>query len=149
MSLKELCLKNIANTILQMPPGLQEMVISESTTLIKEQLRAEIREELREEVLKQVHGEVLRQSCDILPYIVPEIIQDIIHSMTNINISRSDYFTMYSNIPREIIMSAVKTAEYSVTNLEERYIYNQIPDTGNTFDYPDFYNYIDDNYEPY
>lgn len=119
MSLQELCLKNIAESVAQMPPVMQDMVIQDSTEHIKKEAKKEVTLEVREVALSLAKKEI----CDILPYIVPEIMQDIINSITRRNI-RQNYYEKYPYIDMKIMTTAIQTAEYAVNAMEERYVHS-------------------------
>lgn len=126
LSLQALCNQNIATSIMSMPPQLQEFVVGESKDQIKNMIKDEAKTEARNEALKQVRKEM----CDILPYMIPDIMQNIIHTMTNSGIYHQDYYKMYPNVPKEIVDLAVKSAEFTVNIMEERYVYRAFtPDT--------------------
>jgi hypothetical protein len=115
MSLQDLCYKNIAQSVLNMPPQLQESIIGKT--------KEHVKKTMKKEATKQALFKVKQEMCDILPYIVPEIIQDIIHAMTTNGAVRQNYYFLYKNLRKEIIDTAIKIAEYSVTYLEERYVH--------------------------
>lgn len=123
MSLQELCLKNIAESVAQMPPVMQDMVIQDSTEHIKKEAKIEARKEVTLEVREVALSLAKKEICDILPYIVPEIMQDIINSITRRNI-RQNYYEKYPHIDMKIVTTAIQTAEYAVNAMEERYVHS-------------------------
>lgn len=125
-SLTNMCYKNIIDNILQMPPYLQEILIGKSLKSIKKKIKRKLK------ISQFVDAK------DILPLIVPEIMEDIISSMTENNRCRSNYVEKYTTIDPVIIDMAVKISENSVLKMEERYISAAFY-IKNTRDYTDEY----------
>lgn len=123
MSLKELCLKNICKSIYQMPIDIQDMIIKNSTDYIKEQCKIQCIKEITTEIKETALNIAKKDICDIIPYIIPEIIDDIIFSITH-NTMRKNFYEKYPLISKQVIETAIYTAEYVVSITEERYVHN-------------------------
>jgi hypothetical protein len=110
ISLQEICYENIAESITSAPPLIQEMVIGET----KKRIRNKIKNELSRKIELDVYN--------ALPCLVPEIMVDIIKTMTQNNRLRKNYYDIYRNLSRDVIDCAVSTAEQCVNSLGDRYI---------------------------
>jgi len=119
-SLTNMCLENIAESVCQMPPLIQDMVINTSC----DKLKKEVKEEVKKEVKEEVKEEVSKDMSNILPHIIPEIMADIFQSMTNNNTTRTNFYEVYNHIDKNLITCAIKSAENSIFLLENKYIYN-------------------------
>lgn len=118
MSLTTMCLKNLASAVGKMPPSLQEMVIKESRETIKEQVKDQARNEVRKEESEKL--------LDILPFLITDIMKDIIHTIVTPGALRKDYYQEYRHVDKSIILCAIQTSELatSAMNMEERYVHN-------------------------
>ncbi len=148
-TLQNLCYEKIADTMNDAPPLLQEMIIGETREKMKETLLSEIKTEMRRELLKELH----LNTMDTVPLLVPEIMNDIIKSMTTNNQMRNDFHNLYPHICPFMVECAVLTAEHAVRNLDDSYIHNSFrrvntqqdddysledyDDVSDTLDYPD------------
>ena len=109
-TLQNLCFENIAKTISNAPPLIQEMVIDETKQRIERKME------------KKIEKKYIAYNSSI-SFLVPEIMTDIINSMTN-NTLRKDFRSIYSNLPKHIIECAILTAENCVRDLDDRYFHN-------------------------
>ena len=110
-TLQELCYDRIALTIENAPPLIQEMVLGETV------------ERLEAKILSRVTEHTCKCFNDMLPYIVPDIMEDIIHASTHPDSIRRNYRDEFSNIWAPVINCAVRVAEEAVRKMEERYIH--------------------------
>lgn len=124
-SLRELCYQNIATSIYNIPPHLQEMVIGET----KERIREQVREELINEI--KAEEKARKEMLSTITYLVPDIMKDIILAMTNNNENRKDFYQIWSNIPVETISAAIQIAENAVSEMEDRYVYTSFSNRNN------------------
>lgn len=145
LSLKEICEKKIANSIYNMPPQLQEMIICET----KEQIRNQIREELKNEILEEKKAR--KEMLSTVIYLVPDIMKDIILSITRHNRQRKDFYQLWSHIPVETIHAAIQIAENAVNEMENRFVYRNFTtaDVNNLSYNNDLYNEENEDYEDY
>jgi len=118
-SLKELCQENIATSICNIPPMLQEMVIGETKEKMREQIRKELIDEIRAE------ENARKDMLDMLQYLVPDIMKDIIFSITHNNESREDFYKLWPNVSRDTIKAAIMIAESSINEMEDRYTHRE------------------------
>lgn len=110
-TLQELCYDRIALTIEHAPPLIQEQVLGETM----KRLEAKILSRAREDVSKSFN--------DILPYIVPDIMEDIIYTSTHPGSVRRNYRHEFNNVWAPVMNCAVRVAEEAVRKMEERYIH--------------------------
>lgn len=118
-SLKELCQENIATSICNVPPMLQEMVIGETKEKMREQIRKELMDEIRAE------ENARKDMLDMIQYLVPAIMKDIVFSITHNNESREDFYKLWPNVSRDTIKAAIMIAESSINEMEDRYIHRE------------------------
>jgi len=105
ISLEQLSFNKYMETFNKMPPVLQENILNDSVDNIKTQVR----------------NETKSQFCNYIPFLVNEIMEDLIQSMTN-NRIRTNFYATYPNINKDIIECAIRTAEMTVDIMEQRYI---------------------------
>jgi hypothetical protein len=117
-SLQELCYAQIAATVETAPPLLQEIVMGETRERIKKNMKSEVKNEVLHEVKKRAQGEI----CKDLSSLVPDIMEDIIESMTQPGHMRRNYREELDHLPREVVECAIRIAEDSVSLLEDHYI---------------------------
>ena len=118
-SLKELCQQNITNSIYNMPPMLQETVIRETKEQMREQIRKEMINEIREE------ENARKDMLDTLSYIIPDIMKDIVYSMTHNTESRENFYELWPHTPKDTISAAIMIAETAVNEIGDRYIQDE------------------------
>lgn len=119
--LEDLCYDQLADTIQNAPPFLQEMIIGETCERIRENMKYDLKKELMKETYLTFF--------QYLPDIIPEIMQDIVSSCTEkSNYIPRDFRKELAHFPEEIVECSIQTAIAAVQTLEARYIYR-------TFDY--------------
>ena len=123
-TLQEICYNSLATTVSQAPPMIQEMVMGETRNRIKEEVSQEIRAEIREEIRAEIQEEQTRSTTSIFHLLVPDIVDDIIQSMTHQNRLRTNYHIVYAHLNPNIVQGAIETAEYTVRIMDDRYINN-------------------------
>ena len=131
-TLQNLCYQKLADTMNNAPPLLQEMIIGETRERMKETLLSEIKTEMRRELLKELH----LNTMDTIPLLVPEVMNDIIKSMTTNNRLRNDFHNVYPHICPFMVECAVVTAEHVVRNLDDSYVHSHFR---NNIDHGDDY----------
>lgn len=138
-SLQDLCHLSIANSMMSAPPGIQELVMGETSERMKKKLKDEAVEEVKKDNRDNMY--------QILPLIVPEIMDDIISSLTTVGRVRRNFREVYSNLDPEMIDCAINIAETSVQSMEQYYVhramYNNQPYYDNNFsesepEYPEY-----------
>jgi hypothetical protein len=138
-NLENICYESIINNILKMPPYLKEKLIGKSLDKITEQNK-------KESIVEQT-----KNINDILPVIVPEIMEDLISSLTENNRFKTNFYKKYPDINKNIIETAVRIAENSVRQMEERYVHAAFTLKNNNYnereDY-ESYDYDQDYYKP-
>ena len=110
-TLQELCYQRLASTMMNAPPGLQEIIIGET----KKRMEARVREEL----LTKELGHNSYTFADIVPPIMESLIQLIVTP----GAIRPNYVEMFPGLSPCIVQCAVRTAEEAVRRMEERYVH--------------------------
>ena len=123
-TLQEICYNNIANTVAQAPPMIQEMVMGETSERIRRDVRQELREEIRSEILQEQLDVQMHNLVSTIPIMIPEIVDDIIQAMTHQNRLRTNFIQVYAHINPILVQVAIDTAEQTVRSMEDRYINN-------------------------
>lgn len=119
-TLKEVCYEQFSKSVEDAPPLIQEMIIGETRSRIKDKIHQELKQKVTDETKKEVKNNF----CDVLPYLIPEIMQDIISSMSNAGRAyRNNFYEKYKHLDVEIIDCAIKSAENAVNKMEEHYIH--------------------------
>jgi len=111
-----------------MPPMLQEMVISET----KEQIRAQIRKEMIAEI--KAEEKIRNDMLDMVTYLVPDIMKDIIFATTHHNVFRKDFHEIWSDVPRATVQAAIRIAENTINEMEQHYIYPSFSNENENWD---------------
>ena len=119
-TLQELCYQKLASTMNDAPPFLQEMIMGETQEYFKNQIRSEVKKEIQEEQKEIAYNDIM----ETVPVLVPEIMADILASMTQNGRMRQDFRMIYAHLSPEAVTCAIETAEHAVRNLDERYIHN-------------------------
>ena len=107
-TLTDLCIHNIAEQIYSSPPMIQEMIIENSTDIIKEKIKKEVNLELISEL-------------KVLKTIVPSISKYIIISRASFFNYENDYYKIYHDVPRHIVKLAIDIAENTVSELNNSF----------------------------
>ena len=102
------------------PPLLQEMIMGETQEYFKNQIRSEVKKEIQEEQKEIAYNDIM----ETVPVLVPEIMADILASMTQNGRMRQDFRMIYAHLSPQAVTCAIETAEHAVRNLDERYIHN-------------------------
>ena len=110
-TLQELCYQRLASTMMNAPPGLQEIIIGETKK------RMEVR--VREELLTKDWARDNYTFADI----VPDIMESLIQLIVTPGAMRPNYVEMFPSISPCIVQCAVRTAEEAVSRMEERYVH--------------------------
>ena len=119
-NLQELCYQKLASTMNNAPPLLQEMIMGETKEYFKNQIRSEVKTEIQEEQKEIAYNDIMEH----VPVLVPEIMADILASMTQNGRMRQDFRMIYSHLSPQAVACAIETAERAVRNLDEHYIHN-------------------------
>lgn len=119
-TLQELCYQKLASTMNGAPPLLQEMIMGETKEYFKNQIRSEVKTEIQEEQKEISYNDIM----ETVPLLVPEIMTDILASMTQNGRMRQDFRMIYAHLSPQSVACAIETAENAVRNLDERYIHN-------------------------
>ena len=119
-TLQELCYQKLASTMNGAPPLLQEMIMGETQEYFKNQIRSEVKKEIQEEQKEIAYNDIM----ETVPVLVPEIMADILASMTQNGRMRQDFRMIYAHLSPQAVTCAIETAEHAVRNLDERYIHN-------------------------
>ena len=95
MSLKKLCLNSIAQSIIDSPPIIQEIIIDNT----------------KKDIEKKVINELTEKIEQVLPWLIDQILDDIIDSLTIVRTIPVNYYFIYSHIDKRIISTAIKSAK--------------------------------------
>jgi hypothetical protein len=143
-TLQELCYQKLASTMNDAPPLLQEMIMGETKEYFKNQIRSEVKAEIQEEQKEIAYNDMM----ETIPLLVPEIMADILASMTQNGRMRQDFRMIYSHLSPQAVACAIETAEHAVRNLDERYIHNSFGNVSRvnyeSDDYSDVSSLVDD-----
>jgi polyribonucleotide nucleotidyltransferase len=119
MSLQELCFENIAISIKNSPPLIQEMVLGQTTEIIKKQIKEEIRDEIKKEVkdkiIKKVNNNLKNEISQAFELLVPDIVRDILQS-NNSGRMRTNFRTRYWDMDQQLLESIIASAEDIAAN---------------------------------
>ena len=107
-TLTDLCIHNIAEQIYSSPPMIQEMIIENSTDIIKEKVKKEVTQELISEL-------------KVLKTIVPSISKYIIINRTSFFNYENDYYKIYNDVPRHIVKLAIDISENIISELNNSF----------------------------
>lgn len=118
-TLKEVCYEKFAKSVENAPPLVQEMIIGETRSRIKDKINQELKQKVTDETKKEVKNNF----CNVLPYLIPEIMQDIINSISHAGRTHHNFYEKYKHLDVEIIDCAIKSAENAVNKMEEYYIH--------------------------
>jgi hypothetical protein len=139
-TLQELCYQKLASTMNDAPPLLQEMIMGETKEYFKNQIRSEVKAEIQEEQKEIAYNDMM----ETIPLLVPEIMADILASMTQNGRMRQDFRMIYSHLSPQTVACAIETAEHAVRNLDERYIDNSFGNVSRVNYESDDYSLVDD-----
>jgi len=111
------------------PPVIQEIVMGETSERIKEKLKDEAVEEVKKDNRDNMYK--------YLPHLVPEIMDDIISSLTIAGRVRQNFREVYSKLDPEMIECAINIAETTVQSMEQFYVHRLMNNQQNYDDYTD------------
>ena len=126
-SLQDLCHLSIANSIMSAPPVIQEILMGETSERIKEKLKDEAVEEVKKDIRDNMYK--------ILHHLVPEIMNDIISSLTTAGRVRRNFREVYANLDPEMIECAINIAETTVQTMEQYYVHRVMNNNQQYYDY--------------
>jgi hypothetical protein len=109
-SLKKLCYENIATSVANAPPHLQEMIIGETTEVIEERVRGQIYQETRVEIEGMVTEKVVITISQLYQDLIPEIVTDIVRA-TVTGRPRKNFREIYYTTHTSLIEMAIDAAE--------------------------------------
>jgi hypothetical protein len=110
-TLQELCYQRLASTMLEAPPGLQEIIAGETRVHMENKIREEVRHKQWSDL-----GHIFSQA-------IPDIMEDLIQTIVTPGILRSDYLNMLPHLHPRVVRCAVQIAKEAVRRMEERYVY--------------------------
>lgn len=109
LNLTKLCLNSLAESIVNSPPVIQDMIVHTTTKALKKQVK------------KQVYASTVKSTSDIFSWLLPEIVQKI-YSYSRGNpfyyVNRTDIIRMYTHVDVLIIETCVDIAETVVSGLK-------------------------------
>lgn len=110
LSLEQLCYQNIATSVENAPPLIQEMIMGETTDIIEERVRGQIYQASRDEITQDISKKTILTTARVFEYLIPEIVQDIVRASVRGGV-RKNYRELYDNVSSEIIEIAICSAE--------------------------------------
>ena len=111
-SLTDLCMNNLAEKIYHSPPMIQEMIIDQTTDIIKEKVEKQVKKQLEKELINELK---------VLKKIVPEISKHIIINRASFFNTETDYYKIYKDIPRHIVKIAIDISENTISELNNSF----------------------------
>ena len=112
-TLQELCYQKLASTMNDAPPLLQEMIMGETQEYFKNQIRSEVKKEIQEEQKEIAYNDIM----ETVPVLVPEIMADILASMTQNGRMRQDFRMIYAHLsPQDICRAPAGALQISSLN---------------------------------
>ena len=107
--LSKLCLDSLADSIINSPPVIQEMIIDSSKKAIKKQVK------------KEVKSSVTQSTCNIFSWLLPEIIQ-ILNNESNgssyFYFDRNVIMRKYSDVDNFIVETCIDISETILSNIQ-------------------------------
>lgn len=110
-TLQELCYIRLANQMIAAPPMIQEIIMGETKKHMEERITQEI-------VAKKLNN--MERS---LSYMIPDIMEDLIHIIVTPGALRYDYLSRYCLVNPSLVQCAIDIAEEAIRRMEERYIH--------------------------
>lgn len=114
-SLKELASIKIAESIMETPPMIQEMVLNTTK--------------------KHIENTIISKLEVLFPILVDQILDDMINCANNMISINIDYYSLFSHIDKNIISIAIKTSKImfekmfeKMNNIQSYHVYNNIID---------------------
>lgn len=110
MSLQDLCMKNIADSIRECPPLIQELIIGKSTELIKKDIKKELTKELTRQIRKNERKKMAKEITFKIKNMVSTIVYDIIASEQQ-GRARTNFRERWWDEDKDIVNNAIEIAE--------------------------------------
>lgn len=110
MSLTKLCMNNIATSIENTPPMIQEAIIGETRAIIEKRIRSEIEKKTMDRVEKEVEKKSKKYIGGVYSSLISDMVIDIVHSTVNGH-SRINYRYKFPSVDQDVIEDAIETAE--------------------------------------
>ncbi len=118
-NLQDLCYDKLAETTMTAPPLIQKIIMGETRERVKQNMKDEVKKEVMSEAKKEAQVNILKD----LPYLIPEIMQDIIMVMTEDGRIHRNFREELSHLPKEMVECAIQTAEAAVQTMETHYVH--------------------------
>ena len=113
-SLQENCYQTIAQQMSSFPPFLQETIMGETRARVERGMRAEVESKVEKELEDQLQN--------VLVFLVPEIMKDILVCRRQPHQPRTDFYSMYKSINPSIVRNAINIAEATSACLDNFYV---------------------------
>lgn len=120
MSLQDLCIQNIAASIQESPPMIQEIIIGRTTEEIKKEIKKELTKELTRQIIKNEKKTMVKEITVKLKHMVPTILCDIIASEQQ-GRPRTNFRARFWDEDEDIVNNAIEIAEELVDDDIVRY----------------------------
>lgn len=120
MSLQELCIQNIAASIQDSPPMIQEIIIGRTTEEIKKEIKKELTKELTSQIRKKERNAIVKDITFKLKHMVPTIVSDIIAAEQQ-GRPRTNFRTRFWDEDEDVVNNAIGIAEELVDDNIFRY----------------------------
>ena len=100
MSLKDLCMTNISNSIMNAPPEIQEMIID--TT--------------KKNIEKKIKDDIIYETTQLISFLTRVIVHDMIECLERRR--SNNYYVMYNHINKHIVSTAIDSAKLLFEKIE-------------------------------
>ena len=116
MSLQDICMNNIADSIRKCPPLIQELIIGKSADIIKEDIKKELTKELTKQIRKQETDEIKDYIKTQLKYMVPVVVSDIMASAQQ-GRPRTNFRSRWWDEDLDVVNTAIEIANVTIENI--------------------------------
>lgn len=122
-TLQDVCYNKLSESMKSAPPLLQKEIMGKVYDRVKEDAKEDVKEEIKKELIPQIYQQTQDNFRQMLPYLISEIMEDIIKSTTESGYIRRNFAEEYKHLNKNIVHCAIQTAELTVTSMENHYTY--------------------------
>lgn len=115
-SLYDLCQKNIADSIFESPPLIQESIIGETKKIIYERVKNEVKEEVYQYRMNEEKKKIMKEVNDSYSLLLPQIVIDITRATLRGGERVNYRDTWGACIDSDLLNSLIETAE-TISNI--------------------------------
>jgi hypothetical protein len=103
-------MNNIATSIENTPPMIQEAIIGETRTIIEKRVRSEIEKKTIVRVEKEIEKKSKKYIGGVYSWLISDMVIDIVHATVNGH-NRINYRYKFPLMEQDVIEDAIETAE--------------------------------------